>query len=137
LTIEKSLLRQKSRDNWLTLGEKSAKILMLGSSQGKLGTISLILLLLMAPRCLTLNRLKTLHPSPTILYSIKAHTGLFSASTWLVRPVSDAEVQMAIVQCGPGKSGPDGFNAAFYQRNRATIGKEILLLSNSFFSHEN
>jgi len=53
---------------------------------------------------------------------------------WLVREVTAVEIKKVVLQCDPDKApGPDGFNAAFYQRNWAIIGKEVTLAIKSFF----
>jgi hypothetical protein len=52
----------------------------------------------------------------------------------LCAPFTDEEISFALFQIGPTKApGPDGFPAAFFQRNWATIKEDIITAVRNFF----
>lgn len=130
LAHEESQFRQKSRENWLKLGDKNSKFLYSSlkcrQAQNNLNHLlksdgtpmtDIVEIKQQAPiffeNLFTQNSYWTSFPEIIVKKKLTQ-----KASAWLIRGVNVTEIEEALHQIPSGKApGPDGFNAAFFKHN--------------------
>lgn len=149
LGLEESQLRQKCRELWLNLGDKNSKFFY--SSSKSRYCMNSMTALVDHDRNPTSDIIKLRTQAPTFYqqhYNMDSYWNVLpklvvkrklspQAARWLVREVTDEEIQSNMFQINPDKApGPDGFNARFFQLNWDTVGLDVCNDVRDFFIHQ-